>query len=221
MSDLVLYTYWRSSSAYRVRLALAAKGLAYKSVAVNLLQGAQRDESHVARSPMGVVPCLEVDGRAFVESVAILELLEELHPDPPLLPRDPFARARVRALVEVVNSGTQPLQNLHTLERLSPDPEVRKPWIRHFIARGLGAFEAMMATNARESFTGANAKFAYGDTLTLADCYLLPQIYNARRYHVDLTPFPRVAAACEATAATDAGRAAAPEAQPDAVADAR
>jgi maleylpyruvate isomerase len=221
MSDLVLYTYWRSSSAYRVRLALAAKGLAYRSVAVNLVAGAQKEESHVARSPMGVVPCLEVQGKTFVESVAILELIEELHPTPPLLPRDPFARARVRALVEVINSGTQPLQNLHVLERLSPEASVRKPWIQHFIARGLGAFEAMMATNAREGLTPANAKYSYGDALTLADCYLLPQIYNARRYQVDLTPFPRVAAASDAVAATDAARAAAPEAQPDAVADAR
>ncbi len=221
MSDLVLYTYWRSSSAYRVRIALAAKGLAYRSVAVNLLEGGQKTEGHVARSPMGVVPCLEIDGKTFVESVAILELIEELHPTPPLLPGDPFARARVRALVEVINSGTQPLQNLHALERLSPDPEVRKPWVRHFIARGLGAFEAMMAANARDGFTPANAKYSYGDTLTLADCYLLPQLYNARRYHVDLAPFPRVAAAGEAVAATDAARAAAPEAQPDAVADAR
>jgi maleylacetoacetate isomerase len=220
MSDLVLYTYWRSSSAYRVRLALGAKGLAYRSVFVNLLQGAQKAGDHVARSPMGAVPCLEVAGKTFAESVAIIELLEELHPTPALLPRDPFARARVRALVEVVNSGTQPLQNLHTLEHLSPDPEVRKPWIQHFITRGLTAFEAMMATNDRESGLG-RSKFAYGDTLTIADCFLLPQVYNARRYHVDLAPFPRVAAACDTIAATEAARAAAPEAQPDAVADAR
>ena len=122
MTELVLYTYWRSSSAYRVRLALAAKGLAYRSVAVNLLAGAQRSAEHVARSPMGYLPCLEVNGEAFVESVAIIELLEELYPEPPLLPRDPEARARVRALVQVVNAGTQPLQNLTVLEKLSPGP---------------------------------------------------------------------------------------------------
>jgi maleylacetoacetate isomerase len=219
LPELVLCTYWRSSSAFRVRLALAAKGLAYRSVFVNLLQGAQHAPEHVARSPLGQVPCLEVGGRTFVESVAIIELLEELHPSPALLPREPFARARVRALVEVINAGTQPLQNLHTLAKLSPDAAVRKPWIQHFIARGLGAYDAMMATIERDD--GVRGRFSYGDALTAADCFLLPQVYNARRHHVDLGPFPRVARAAEAIAATEAGRAAAPEAQPDAVADAR
>jgi maleylacetoacetate isomerase len=168
---------------------------------------------------MRQVPCLEVGGRALVESVAILELLEELHPSPALLPREPLARARVRALVEVINAGTQPLQNLHTLETLSPDAEVRKPWIQHFITRGLGAYDAMMATIERDD--GVAGRFSHGDALTMADCFLLPQVYNARRYHVDLAPFPRVARAAEAIAATEAARAAAPEAQPDAVTDAR
>jgi maleylpyruvate isomerase len=218
MTELVLYTYWRSSSAYRVRLALAAKGLAYRSVAVNLLAGAQRSAEHVARSPMGYVPCLEVNGEAFVESVAIIELLEELYPGPPLLPRDPEGRARVRALVQVVNAGTQPLQNLTVLEKLSPDHAVRKEWIRHFIAKGLAAYEAMMAANLARVVQGP---FSYGDTLSMADCYLLPQVYNAQRYAVDLAPFPRVAAVARAIAATDAARAAAPEAQADAMPDAR
>ncbi|MGO9707811.1 MAG: maleylacetoacetate isomerase [Polyangiaceae bacterium] len=222
MTELVLYTYWRSSSAYRVRLALGAKGLAYRSVAVNLLTGAQLSAEHVARSPMGYVPCLEVNGEAFVESVAIIELLDELYPEPNLLPRDPVGRARVRALVEVVNSGTQPLQNLSVLQKLSPDHAVRKEWIKHFIAKGLGAFEAMMALNEKRAGGGGmKGRFSYGDTLSMADCYLLPQVYNARRYEVDLAPFPRVAAAANAIAATDAGRAAAPEAQPDATPDAR
>jgi maleylacetoacetate isomerase len=218
MSDLVLYTYWRSSSAYRVRLALAAKGLAYASVPVNLLAGEQRAEGYVARNPMAHVPCLEVNGDLFVESVAIIELLEELHPTPPLLPRDPAARARVRALVEVVNSGTQPLHNLQVLHRLSPDAGVRKEWIQHFIAKGLGAFDAMMKTNDEKH--GVRGRFAYGDTFSIADCYLVPQAYSARRYQVDLARFPRVAAAVEAAGATPAGTAAAPEAQPDAVRDA-
>jgi maleylacetoacetate isomerase len=219
MSELVLYTYWRSSSAYRVRIALAAKRLPYTSVAVNLLEGAQRSSEHLARSPMGHIPCLVLGGEAFIESVAIIELLEELHPDPPLLPssRDPVGRARVRALVEIVNAGTQPLQNLSVLQKLSPDHEVRKEWIQHFIAKGLAAFEARMAAHEK---LGVKGRFAYGDTLGMADCYLLPQVYNARRYAVDLGPFPRVAAAAEAIAATDAARAAAPDAQPDAAPDA-
>jgi maleylacetoacetate isomerase len=218
MSDLVLYTYWRSSSAYRVRLALAVKGVPYRSVAVNLLRGEQKAGSHVARSPKGTEPCLEVQGHTVVESVAIVELLEELYPTPALLPSEPFARARVRGLMEIVNSGTQPLQNMQTLERLSPDSEVRKPWVRYFIARGLTAFEAMMEMNARDS--SVRGPYAHGDTVTLADCFLLPQVYNARRYQVDLAPFPRVAAACEAFGATEAARAAAPDAQADAVAGA-
>ena len=123
-SDLVLYTYWRSSSAYRVRLGLALKGVAYRSVHVNLLEGAQRSALHVARSPMAVVPCLELGGEPFIESVAILEMLDELYPDPPLFPRDVPGRARVRALVEIVNAGTQPLQNLSVLQRLSSDAAV-------------------------------------------------------------------------------------------------
>jgi maleylacetoacetate isomerase len=215
MTELVLYTYWRSSSAYRVRMALAAKGLPYISVPVNLLEGAQRSPQHLARNPMGFVPCLEVDGEPFVESVAIIELIEELHPEPPLLPRDAVGKARVRALVEIVNAGTQPLQNLSLLQKLSPDHAVRKEWIGHFIAKGLAAFEELMASHAKR---GVKGRFAYGDTLSMADCYLLPQIYNARRYDVDLAPFPRVAAAAEAIGGTDAARAAAPEAQSDAVA---
>jgi maleylpyruvate isomerase len=213
MTELVLYTYWRSSSAYRVRLALAAKGLAYRPVAVNLLEGAQRKADYVARSPTGFVPCLEVNGETFVESVAIIELLDELHPDPPLLPREPAARAHVRALVEVINAGTQPFGNMHVLQKVSPDQDVRKEWVTHFVAKGLGAFDALMAANEAR---GVKGKYAYGDALTMADCYLLPQIYNARRFQVDLTPFARVRAAAEAIEATDAARAAAPLAQPDA-----
>jgi maleylacetoacetate isomerase len=216
MTELVLYTYWRSSSAYRVRLALAVKGLAYRSVAVNLLTGAQRSAENVARNPMAHVPCLEVNGEPFIESVAIVELLDELYPDPPLLPRDPEGRARVRALVEVVNAGTQPLQNMNVLHKLSADQTVRKEWIQHFIAKGLAAYEALMVTNEVRDVPAVKGPFSYGAVLTMADCFLLPQIYNAKRYEVDLTPLPRVAAAAAATAATDAARAAAPEAQPDA-----
>jgi len=220
MADIVLYTYWRSSSSYRVRFALAAKGLAYESVPIDLLRGEQRHASHTARSPTGFVPCIVIDGRALVESVAIIELLDELFPDPPLYPRDPWGRARVRALVEIVNAGTQPLQNLNVLERLSAvherpadDAEVRKAWLRHFIARGLASFESLMAAHERDGIEGP---FAYGPTLTAADLYLVPQMYNAQRYGVDLAPFPRAVAAAEVALATDAAQAALPERQGDA-----
>lgn len=214
MRDLVLYTYWRSSSAFRVRFALAVKGLAYRSVAVNLLGGEQLEPAHTARSPMGYVPCLTIDGRPFVESVAILELLEELAPAPALLPPDPYARADVRALVEIINAGTQPLQNLSVLKHLSAEATTRVAWSRHFITKGFAAFEALMARHAERGVAG---RFAYGDTLTAADVFLVPMLYNARRFDVDLAPYPRLAAAGEAALATDAARAALPENQPDAV----
>jgi maleylacetoacetate isomerase len=211
-SRLVLYTYWRSSSSYRVRIALGLKGLPYESIPINLLEGEHEREEHKKRSPTGYVPCLFIDGRPMVESVAIIELLEDLFPTPALLPKDPWNRAQVRALVEVINADTQPLQNLNVLVRASDDPNVRKEWARHFIARGLSAFEALMATYEAQ---GIDGKYAYGDTLTMADVYLVPQMYNAQRFGVDLTPYPRACAAADAALASDAAQAAVPERQPD------
>lgn len=217
MRELVLYTYWRSSSAFRVRIALAAKGLAYRSAPVNLLLGEQTSAEHTARSPMGYVPCLLVDGRAFVESVAIVELLEELAPDPPLYPREPFARARVRALVEIINAGTQPLQNLSVLTHLSKDKDARIAWAQHFITRGFAAFEALLALKESE---GVRGRFAYGDALSAADAFLVPMVYNSRRYKVDLSPYARLVRAYQAALETEAVKAALPENQPDANPDA-
>jgi maleylpyruvate isomerase len=211
-SRLVLYTYWRSSSSYRVRFALALKGLAYESIPINLLEGEHNREEHRKRSPTGYVPCLFIDGRPMVESVAIIELLEDLFPAPALLPADPWDRAQVRALVEVINADTQPLQNLNVLLRASDDPKARKEWARHFTARGLAAFEALMATYETQ---GIDGKYAYGDTLTMADVYLVPQMYNAQRFGVDLTPYPRATAAADTALASEAAQAAVPERQPD------
>ncbi len=211
---LVLYNYWRSSSSYRVRIALAAKGLAYDYAVVNILKDEHASDEHKARSPMGYVPCLSVDGKPFVESVALIELLDEVFPEPALFPRDPFARARVRALVEIVNSGTQPLQNRHVMLHRSPDAEHQKSWAKYFIARGLMALEALMTMYERE--LGGRGRFAYGDTLGAADAFLVPQMYNARRFGLELASYPRVVAAEEAALATDAVQAALPENQPDA-----
>ncbi len=208
-----LYGFWRSSSSYRVRFALGHKGLAVRTIPVNLLKGEHVSAEHRSRHPMGRVPCLLVDGRPFVESVAIIELLDELYPTPPLYPSDPLARADVRAMVETINSSTQPLQNTEVLTRLSKDPGVQKAWAAHFIARGLGAFEALLE---RAEVRGIEGPFAYGPTLTAADIFLVPQVYNARRYGVDLGPFERVMRAEHAAAATPAGLRAAPERQPDA-----
>jgi maleylacetoacetate isomerase len=211
---LVLYTYWRSSSAFRVRIALEVKGLAYEAVFVNLLEKEQKSAAYMAMNPMGHVPCLVVDGRPLVESVAIIELLDEIAPSPRLYPATPWGRAEVRSLVEVVNAGTQPLQNLHVLERVSAEQPTRTDWGRHFVARGLGAFEALAKRYARTP--GHDGPFAYGDAFTAADAFLVPQIYNARRFGVDLAPFPRVQRAFEAASALDAVKRASPEAQKDA-----
>ncbi len=214
MADIVLYNYWRSSSSYRVRFALAYKGLAYRYVAVNLLEKEQRDTSHVHRSPTGYVPCLEIDGRTVNESVAMIELIDELFPEPPLMPRDPWHRARVRAMVEVVNAGTQPLQNLSVLERHTSDQKERTAWARYFNERGLEALERMMAANEA---LGVKGKYAYGDTITTADLFVVPQVYSALRFGVEAAKFPRIIAAADAAAASKAGQAALPEAQPDAM----
>jgi maleylacetoacetate isomerase len=210
---LVLYTYWRSSSAYRVRLALAAKGLAYESVAVDLLGAEHTKGEYREKNPIGQVPTLSIDGKPMVESVAIVELLEELFPSPPLYPNDAWGRARVRSLVETINANTQPLQNMNVLARLSDDKEVKKAWARHYIERGLGAFEALMALHAQ---AGVSGRFAYGDAMGVADCFLVPQIYNAKRYGVDYAKFVRLAAAYAVAVETEAAKAAAPEKQADA-----
>ena len=212
-SKLVLYSYWRSSSSYRVRFALAVKGLAYETAAINLLAEEQSSADHKARNPMGYVPCLVIDGAPFVESVAIIELLDALFASPPLFPRSPYAAARVRAMVEIVNADTQPLQNRHVLNHLSKEHEAQKAWSRHFIARGLAALEGLMARYAND---GVKGRFMYGDTLTAADLFVVPQMYNARRFGVDLAAYPRVVAAEQAALATEAAQAALPERQPDA-----
>ncbi len=195
-----------------MRIALGVKGVAYSAVFVNLAASAQSAPEYLEMSPTGHVPCLVVDGKPMSESVAIVELLEDLFPSPALYPSDPWARAQVRSLVEIVNSGTQPLQNLHVIKHLSSEQPVREAWARHFIARGLAAFEVLME---RHHADGVRGQFAYGDTLTAADCFLVPQVYNANRFGVDLAGLPRVRAAHEAALSTDVVRAAAPEAQGD------
>lgn len=214
--NLKLYSYWRSSSAYRVRIALHHKEVPFTYVAVDLLKSEQRSAEHKARSPLGHVPCLEVDGKSFVESVAIIELLDELFPEHPLLPTTPEGRAHVRALVEVVNSGTQPVQNLIVLQRF-PEAE-RAPWAKFFIERGLAAYEALLASY--EAAGLRSSAFSYGASVTMADAYLIPQLYNAARFDVSLVPFPRISQVREATLELPAFRKARPEAQPDAPKDA-
>ena len=212
---LVLHGYWRSSSAYRVRIALELKGLHATHAPVDLVAGEQRGEAHRARSPSGYVPALEVDGSPIVESVAILEWVEEAFPAPPLLPSAPLDRAYVRGLVEVVNSGTQPLQNLWVLTRFfGNDPQAKADWAREVIARGLASFEALVDRHRRSS--GDRGPFCFGEQPTLADAVLVPQLYNARRFQVDPAPYPLVRSIEAACLELESFARARPEAQPDA-----
>ncbi len=213
--SLRLYSYWRSSSSWRVRIGLALKGLPYGYEAVDLRAGAQWSAAHRARSPAAQVPVLEVaeeGGRTLrlVQSMAILEWLDERWPERPLLPPDLEGRARVRALAEHVNSGTQPYQNAIVLKTLKERlPGYEKEWVRTFVGRGLEALERALSD-------GGAGRFCHGDAPGLADCYLVPQVASARRFGVDLAPFPtvrRIDAACAALAPFQAADA---ERQPDA-----
>ncbi len=211
---LRLWSYWRSSSAWRVRIGLGLKGLPFETRAVNLAAGEQFSEAHRARSPFQQVPVLEVEegGRTLrlVQSMAILEWLEERFPDPPLLPADLPGRARVRALAEHVNSGIQPLQNAIVLRMLREKaPGWDREWARFHIERGVAALERAVSD-------GGAGRFCHGDAPGLADCYLVPQLYNARRYGVDLAPYPTLRRIEEACVALAPFRAADPESQPDA-----
>src|SRR5688500_967126 len=173
-----LYGYWKSSCSWRVRIALGWKGVAWESIPVQLVKdgGQQHAAAYAARNPLRQVPWLELaDGRGFGQSLAILEWLEDTHPEPPLLPADPFLRAQARQIAEGVNSGIQPLQNLavlqHVKRELGADSDA---WARHWIERGFAGLEAQVARTA--------GKFAIGDWPSFADVCLVPQLYNARRY---------------------------------------
>ena len=206
-----LYSYWRSSSSHRVRISLHHKRIPFSYEPIHLLRdgGEQFAPEHRARSPMAKVPVLELDdGRMLTESMAILEYLEETVPDPPLLPRDPYLRARARMLAEMVNSGIQPYQNLTVLRHVKARGGDEKAWAKHWIGAGIAALEAAVPATA--------GRFCVGDVPSFADLYLIPQLSHARRFGVDVTPAPtlvRIEAACEALPAFQAAR---PEAQPDA-----
>jgi maleylacetoacetate isomerase len=214
MPQLKLFTYWRSSASHRVRIALAFKGLAYEPVFVNLLKNEQRDDSYKKTNPTGYVPSLVVDGSTYTESTAIIEWLEERFPNPPLLPNTPEDRARVRALVQIINSGIQPLQNLIVLDKISAEQEARAAWVRYFMPRGLAAYEALASRFAAER--GSKGPFSYGDAFTMADAFLIPQIGAARRFAVDLSPYPTIERVEQTTKDLPFVLAARPEAQPDA-----
>lgn len=211
-----LYSYFRSSAAYRVRIALNLKGIDYETMPVHLVRdgGEQLKPAYRALNVNGLVPTY-VDGDVNIhQSLAIIEYLEETHPTPALLPADPAARAQVRALALDIAADIHPIDNLRVLRYLKHDlsvtEEQKNAWYVHWIVEGFKALEARLAARSSQG------RFVFGDTPTLADCCLVPQVYNASRFKVDLAPFPRIAAINAHCATLDAFRRAAPEAQPDA-----
>lgn len=204
----VLYDYWRSSAAYRVRIALGLKAIAYDAVPVNLLTDAHRSAAHLARNPQGLVPALAIDGRVMTQSLAIIEYLDETRPEPPLLPADAVGRQRVRALADAIAMDIHPVCNMsvsrHAAALAGGAAEAMADWMRRFIGPGLAAFERLLDTPE----TG---RFCHGDTVTLADLCLVPQLYNARRWQVPLDGMPRILAISAALDEIEAVSAAHPD----------
>ncbi|ALR19993.1 MULTISPECIES: maleylacetoacetate isomerase [Sphingobium] len=191
MMDLILHGYWRSGTSYRTRIALNVKGLDYRQVPVNLLSGEQHAANYRALNPQGLVPTLEADGRIFMQSSAIIEWLEERYPDPPLLPREADDRAIVRAMAMTVACDIHPLNNARVLnalrDDLGADGNARKAWTGRWIADGFVALEEMVVRHG--------GLYAFGDSLTMADCHLVPQVYSAERFAVPLKAYPALMAA--------------------------
>lgn len=202
---MILYDYFRSSAAYRVRIALNLKGVAYARRDIMLLENQQRSPEHLARNPQGFVPALEADGKVITQSLAIIEWLDARHPEPRLIPPDPDARAAAMARALVVAADTHPLNNLRVMRRLKEmgvDEDGRNAWTRHWIAEGFAALEAM----------AGEGPFLGGDAPGIADLCLVPQMYNARRFATPLDDFPRLVAIDAAATALPAFAAAHPDA---------
>jgi maleylacetoacetate isomerase len=208
-----LYNYFRSSASFRVRIALGLKGLDYDYLPVHLPKGEHKEAGYAAVSPSMLVPTLETDaGNRLAQSMAIIEYLEETHPRPPLLPSDPLARARVRALAQLVACEIHPLNNLRVLKYLVRDlkvtEEAKNAWYLHWVKVGLDAFERELAQLPASTY-------CFGDTPTLADCCLVPQIFNAKRFNASFEGLPRTMAAFEACMALPAFEKAQPSNCPD------
>lgn len=211
-----LYSYFRSSAAYRARIALNLKGLKYEYVAKHLLRdgGEHKRADYLAINPQGFIPALEHDGKLMTQSVAIIEYLDEVFPTPPLLPARPFERAIVRAMSLLVACDIHPLNNLRVLNYLKAplghDGEATADWYKHWIAEGFAALEQLIAKHS------SAGRYSFGDAVTMADVLLVPQVANSRRFNMDLAPYPvlkKVAAHLESLPAFSAAR---PDAQPDA-----
>lgn len=210
MSDILFHGYWRSSAAYRVRIALNLKGLDYEEVDHDLRTGAHKDATYKAIAPAGLVPAVEHDGHAYVQSLAILEWLEERWPEPALLPKALDERAIVRAMALTVAADIHPLNNLRVLKYLKNEleqPQERiDAWMARWIQEGFAALEVLVGRHGEG--------FAFGPTPTIADCFLVPQVFNAERFNVDLSAFPKIHAIAEKACALPAFAAAHPDRQP-------
>ncbi|MFM7273424.1 MAG: maleylacetoacetate isomerase [Gammaproteobacteria bacterium] len=210
MSTLRLHGYYRSSAAFRVRIALNLKGIVWEPAAVNLLAGEQRSAGYLARNPQGLVPALELpDGTVLTQSPAIIEWLEEYRPEPPLLPREPVARARIRAICDAVACDIHPLNNLRVLRylehTLGEGKDARDAWYRHWVREGFAALEQQVG----------DGTFCAGESPGMAEAFLVPQVYNALRFEVDMREFPRIDSLYSRCLALGPFANAHPDAQPD------
>ncbi len=211
-----LYTYFRSSAAYRVRIGLNLKGLDYEAIPVHLLKdgGQQLQEKYLAINPSGLLPTFQDEWITLSQSMAILEYLEETHPEVPLMPKDAAGRARVRELAQIVGCDIHPLNNLRVLRylvgHLGLSDEAKTEWYRHWVIEGLASLEAHLARDP-----GAGP-FCHGDHPTIADCYLVPQVFNAQRFDIDVSGYPNVARINALCVELPAFKAAHPSHQPDA-----
>ena len=209
-----LYGYYRSSASYRIRIALNYKEIDWQYVSVRLDKGEQREPEYLAMNPMGLVPLLDTGKAQLVESAAIAEHLELLYPEPAMYPADPLSRAQVREMQHIIGSGVQPLTNLRVLQHLrtefSQDDAGIERWCQKWMARGFSAFERFAQSRS------AAGLFSFGDSLTYADAWLLPQIYNANRFGLDTSEFPTINSVVEHCQTIDAVAAAHPSQQPDA-----
>ena len=213
-APFILAGFFRSGTSHRVRIALNLKGIAYEYEAVSLPKREHRSDAFLAVNPQGLVPVLKVAGKPLVQSPAILEWLEESYPTPPLLPASADDRARVRVIAATIGCDIHPINNLRVLNKLrsdfNADNQKVTAWCRHWICAGFTAIETLLAADKRR------AGFCFGDGPTLADCYLIPQIFSARRFGVDLEPFPNIREIEATCAELQAFAAAQPERQPDA-----
>lgn len=200
----VLYSYFRSSCSWRVRIVLAHKGIEYDTKPIHLLNQEQVSDEYKQLNPMGQVPALVVNDRTLTQSLSIMEYLEEAYPQKPLLPKDLLLRAKVREVCEIIGSGIQPLQNLSVLQKVG---EGKMEWGHFYINKGFVALEQVLAKSA--------GKYSVGDEISFADCCLVPQVFNANRFKVDMAAFPTISRVHDALSSLETFKAAHPTNQPD------